>query len=208
MSKTVWLLGSAMCVMSVPALAQDTPAPADTPAAAPAAEAPQTAAATADEGEIIVTATRRSVSLYDVPLAVSAVTADTLRNSGASDIRGLVQLSSSLNVTSSQSEAGASVARIRGVGTVGDNPGLESSVATFVDGVYRSRSGVALTELGAIERIEVLRGPQGTLFGRNASAGLINIITAGPSFEESGTASLTYGNYDYWRGEIGLTHQG
>jgi len=205
MSKTVWLLGSAMCVMSVPALAQDTPAPADTPAAAPAAEAPQTAAATADEGEIIVTATRRSVSLYDVPLAVSAVTADTLRNSGASDIRGLVQLSSSLNVTSSQSEAGASVARIRGVGTVGDNPGLESSVATFVDGVYRSRSGVALTELGAIERIEVLRGPQGTLFGRNASAGLINIITAGPSFEESGTASLTYGNYDYWRGEIGLT---
>ncbi len=207
MSKSILLLGSALCFAAAPSFAQES-APAPTPTAepaAPAAATPEPTAAAVDEGEIIVTATRRSVSLYDVPLAVSAVTADTLRNSGGSDIRALVQLSPSLNVTSSQSETAGTVARIRGVGTVGDNPGLESSVATFVDGVYRSRSGVALTELGAIERIEVLRGPQGTLFGRNASAGSINIITAGPSFEESGTASLTYGNYDYWRGEIGLT---
>ena len=75
------------------------------------------------------------------------------------------------------------VANIRGIGTVGDNPGLESSVAVFIDGVYRSRTGVGLTELGAIDRIEVLRGPQGTLFGRNASAGLISIITAKPKFK-------------------------
>jgi outer membrane receptor protein involved in Fe transport len=153
----------------------------------------------APEGEIIITATRRAQALSDVPIAVSAVTADALSNSGASDIRQLNQLSPSLLVSSTSSEAGAGVARIRGIGTVGDNPGLESSVAVFIDGVYRNRSGVALTELGDVERIEVLRGPQGTLFGRNASAGLINIVTRAPSFEVGGTAEATYGNYDFLR---------
>src|SRR3546814_19312767 len=97
----------------------------------------------------------------------------------------------------SSSEAVGGVARIRGIGTVGDNPGLESSVATFIDGVYRSRSGVALSELGEVERIEVLRGPQGTLFGRNPSAGLINIITRKPEYEARGNAELTNGNHAY-----------
>ena len=82
---------------------------------------------------------------------------------------------------------------------MGDNPGLESSVAVFIDGVYRSRTGAGLNELGEIERVEVLRGPQGTLFGRNASAGLINVVTKGPEFTFGGKAELTYGNYDYWR---------
>ena len=89
------------------------------------------------------------------------------------------------------------VARIRGVGTVGDNPGLESSVGVFIDGVYRSRTGVGLTELGPIDRIEVLRGPQGTLFGRNASAGLISIITAKPRFTPECRGQVDIGNYDY-----------
>jgi outer membrane receptor protein involved in Fe transport len=189
-------LTTALCLAATPAFAQNEAAPAS--GTAPAADA-------ADQGEIIVTATRRSVALSDVPIAVSAVTGDAMRNSGVSDIRGLNQLSPSLNVTSSQSEAAGAVARIRGVGTIGDNPGLENSVATFIDGVYRSRASVALTELGPVDRIEVLRGPQGTLFGRNASAGLINIITAGPSFDEAGTADLSYGNYDYWRASVGLT---
>jgi iron complex outermembrane receptor protein len=158
-----------------------------------------------DEGEIIVTATRRAQALADVPIAVSAVSAEALQNSGASDIRQLNQLAPSLLVSSTSSEAGAGVARIRGIGTVGDNPGLESSVAVFIDGVYRSRSGVGLTELGAIERIEVLRGPQGTLFGRNASAGLINIITRQPSFDVAGEAEVSYGNFNSWRIQGGVT---
>ncbi len=158
-----------------------------------------------DDSEIIVTATRRSQALSDVPIAVSAVTAESLQNSGATDIRALNQLSPSLLVSSTSSEAGAGGARIRGIGTVGDNPGLESSVATFIDGVYRNRAGVALTELGAIERIEVLRGPQGTLFGRNASAGLINIVTKKPSFEHEGAAAFTYGNHDAIRAEASVT---
>ncbi|ARS28039.1 TonB-dependent receptor [Sphingomonas sp. KC8] len=193
MKKALWLLSSGLIAFTPPALAQT------------AEEAAAERAATPDQGDIIVTATRRSQALSDVPLAVSAITADTLQNSGASDIRQLNQVSPSLLVSSTSSEAGAGVARIRGVGTVGDNAGLESSVAVFIDGVYRNRSGVGLTELGAIDRIEVLRGPQGTLFGRNASAGLIHVITAKPKFEHEGTAELSYGNYDYWRGVLGLT---
>ncbi|WP_156680015.1 TonB-dependent receptor [Sphingomonas profundi] len=221
MSKSLWLLSTAIVAIAVPAHAQTPPAgqaPADaattsdTPspteqAGSVAAPAPAPAAAieATDNGDIIVTATRRNEALSNVPLAVSAVTGDTLTRSGATDIRALNQLSPSLLVSSTTSDAGGAVARIRGIGTVGDNPGLESSVALFVDGVYRSRTGTGLTELGAIDRIEVLRGPQGTLFGRNASAGLISVITAKPKFEEEGTAELSYGNYDYWRGIVGLT---
>ncbi|WP_022683633.1 TonB-dependent receptor [Sphingobium bisphenolivorans] len=151
-----------------------------------------------DNVNIIVTATRRASPLSDVPIAVSAVTAQAMQNSGATDIRALNQLAPSLLLSSTGTEANAS-ARIRGIGTVGDNPGLESSVAVFIDGVYRSRTGAGLNELGEIERVEVLRGPQGTLFGRNASAGLINIISKAPEFKLAGKAEVTYGNYDYWR---------
>ncbi|MFM5883921.1 MAG: TonB-dependent receptor [Novosphingobium sp.] len=158
----------------------------------------------APDGEIIVTATRRADTLSNVPIAISAVNAQSLQNSGANDIRQLNQLAPSLLVSSTGTEANGS-ARIRGIGTVGDNPGLESSVAVFIDGVYRSRSGIGLNELGEIERVEVLRGPQGTLFGRNASAGLIHVISKKPSFTFGGNAEATYGNYSYWRFAGGVT---
>ena len=134
--------------------------------------------------EIIVTAQKRVQSIEDVPIAISAYSAKTLQIAGIEDIRDLTILSPSLVLTSTQSESAGTTARIRGVGTTGDNLGLESSVAVFIDGVYRNRNNVALTDLGDVERIEVLRGPQGTLFGKNASAGLINIITKGPDAEE------------------------
>jgi outer membrane receptor protein involved in Fe transport len=162
--------------------------------AAPAAET-----AMAEEelpaGEIIVTATRRAEGLSKIPIAVTAVSMDQLRNSGGNDIRQVAQLAPSLLVSSATNESNGA-ARIRGIGTVGENPGLESSVAVFIDGVYRSRTGVGLTDLGELERIEILRGPQGTLFGRNASAGLLNITTAMPKFEFGGIAEATYGNFD------------
>jgi outer membrane receptor protein involved in Fe transport len=150
------------------------------------------------ENEIIVTAQGRAQALADVPIAVSAVSAETLQQTGANDIRALNQVAPSLLVSSTGSEANGS-ARIRGIGTVGDNPGLESSVAVFIDGVYRSRSGIGLNELGEIERIEVLRGPQGTLFGRNASAGIINIVSKAPSPTFSAGGEATYGNYNALR---------
>lgn len=155
--------------------------------------------------EIIVTASDRGQRAIDAPIAVSIVSGETLRNSGAVDIRGLGQLSPSLLVSSSSNEAGGGGARIRGGGTVGDNPGLESSVASYVDGVYRARAAVALTELGPIDHIEVLHGPQGTLFGRNASAGLINIVTAAPSLDPHAYAEASFGNYDARRFAAGLT---
>ncbi|WP_374390095.1 TonB-dependent receptor [Sandaracinobacter sp.] len=156
-------------------------------------------------GDIIVTATRRAQALSDVPIAVSAISSQQLEASGVNDIRALNQLAPSLLVSGATSETNFT-ARVRGVGTVGENPGLESSVALFIDGVYRSRTGTGLSELGEVERIEVLRGPQGTLFGRNASAGLINIVTKKPSFDNGGYAAASYGNYNSMRLEGGVNY--
>lgn len=184
-------LATSTLALAAPAMAQDTPPPqADEEGASPS--------------EIVVTATRRADTLTNVPIAISAVNSAALQNSGANDIRQLNQLAPSLLVSSTGTEANGS-ARIRGIGTVGDNPGLESSVAVFIDGVYRSRSGIGLNELGEIERVEVLRGPQGTLFGRNASAGLIHVISKKPSFKFGANAEATYGNYNYWRMAGGIT---
>ncbi|WP_396595484.1 TonB-dependent receptor [Brevundimonas sp. R86498] len=144
--------------------------------------------------DIIVTAQKREQSLQDVPIVVTSLSAETLQDAGVRDIKDLQILTPGLTVTSTSSEA-STTARIRGVGTVGDNPGLESSVGVVIDGVYRSRNSVGFGDLGEMERIEVLKGPQGTLFGKNTSAGVINIITAAPSFTPGYNAEFTAGNY-------------
>ncbi len=171
-------------------------------------EAALAPAAAQDEAiieEILVTATKREQTLQDIPIAVTAFNDQMLQKAGVTDMRELTQLSPSLFLTSSASEAAGAVARIRGIGTTGDNPGLESAVAIFVDGVYRNRTNIGLSELGAVERIEVLRGPQGTLFGRNTSAGLIHVITKSPTDELSGYGEASYGNYDAIRVAAGLS---
>src|SRR5947208_13236028 len=215
--KSAWLLSTGLAVLATPAFAQDAQPSTETgkPTTAPPTQGSTSQAAAVqnkakeqqpvDTSDIVITATRRNEALSDVPMAVSAVTAQQLRYTGASDIRQLNQVAPSLLVSSTSSEAGAGVARIRGIGTVGDNPGLESSVGVFIDGVYRSRAGVALTELGPLDRIEVLRGPQGTLFGRNTSAGLISIITAKPRFTPEVAAQIDVGNYDMKRIEVSAT---
>ncbi|MGZ8360667.1 MAG: TonB-dependent receptor [Allosphingosinicella sp.] len=200
MSKSFWLLSAGLAALATPAQAQD-----ELPATQPATTATEQVGEGEGEGEnIVITAQGRRQLLQDVPIAVQAVGGEQMQNSGATDIRQLNQLAPSLLVSSTGSEANGS-ARIRGIGTVGDNPGLESSVAVFIDGVYRSRSGIGLSELGELERVEVLRGPQGTLFGRNASAGLIHVITRRPEFEFGGFAELSYGNYDAIRAAGGVT---
>jgi outer membrane receptor protein involved in Fe transport len=211
--KSAWLLSAGMVALSSPAFAQQPPTQPTIPDTTQTSAAPTTSATadqaavdnnareqqSVDTSNIIITATRRNQALSDVPMAVSAVTAQQLQYTGATDIRQLDQVSPSLLVSSTTSEAGAAVARIRGIGTVGDNPGLEGSVGVFIDGVYRPRAGMALTELGPLDRIEVLRGPQGTLFGRNTSAGLISIITAKPQFTPFVAGAFTFGNYNYRR---------
>ena len=164
--------------------------------AAPAAFAQnaKTPAASDDTTTIIVTAQKREQKLQDVPIMVTTMSAKLLQDAGVHDIKDLQILDPGLSVTSTENES-QTTARIRGVGTVGDNPGLESSVGVVIDGVYRPRNGVGFEDLGELERIEVLDGPQGTLFGKNTSAGVINVITKQPSFTYGADAEITYGNF-------------
>ncbi len=151
----------------------------------------------AQEDEIIVTATKRPESVQDIPISVTVVTPTQLENQGVASIKDLSSVASGFNIQSSQTETQGTSIRIRGVGTTGNNIGLESSVGVFIDGVYQSRPGVALGELADIEAVELLRGPQGTLFGRNTSAGALNIRTKKPDFDgTSGYADFTYGNFN------------
>jgi len=147
--------------------------------------------------DIIVTAQKREQSLQDVPIVVTTLSQEALDGAGVRDIKDLQILTPGMTVTSTQSET-ATTARIRGVGTVGDNPGLESSVGVVIDGVYRSRNGVGFGDLGELSRIEVLKGPQGTLFGKNTSAGVINIISEAPSFSPEANFEATVGNFGAW----------
>ena len=149
------------------------------------------------EDEILVTATKRATSVQDVPISVTVVTPESLQNQGVASIKDLQSVASGFNIQSSQTESQGTSIRIRGVGTTGNNIGLESSVGVFIDGVYASRPGVALGELTDIEALELLKGPQGTLFGRNTSSGALNIRTKKPNFDgTSGYADFTYGNFD------------
>ncbi len=178
--------------------AQSAPAP---DAASPDAE--QDKAAPQDEGgveKVIVTATRRETVLQKTPVAVTAVGEKALQAARVENIEDLVALVPSLLVTNNGNPS-AYTARIRGVGTQGDNPGLEAAVGTFIDGVYRNRASVAMGDLGELERVEVLRGPQGTLFGRNTSAGILNIITKKPSFRNEVQAEATIGSFDEYVGK-------
>jgi iron complex outermembrane recepter protein len=145
--------------------------------------------------EIIVTAEKRSQNLQDVPISVVAVGVQQIQDAGITNIRNLAIMTPGLTVTSEGNEA-ITTARIRGIGTVGDNPGLESSVGVNIDGVYRPRNGVAFGDLGEIEQIEVLYGPQGELFGKNNDAGVINVTTKRPSSTFGAMAEVTGGNFD------------
>ncbi len=146
---------------------------------------------------IKVVAEKREEKIQDVPIVVNVLPAQQLQDAGVRDIKDLQILVPSMNATTTQNAMSTTV-RIWNVGTTGDNPGLESSVGVVIDGVYRPRTGVAYGDLGEIDHIEVLKGPQGTLFGKNTSAGVINIITAQPEFVQHAQAEATLGNYGAW----------
>jgi iron complex outermembrane receptor protein len=154
--------------------------------------------------EIVVTAQKREQNLQDVPVVVTSLPAKLLQDAGVKDIKDLTVLTPGLTVTSTSNETVTS-ARIRGVGTVGDNPGLESSVGVVIDGVYRPRNGVSFGDLGEMDRVEVLKGPQGTLFGKNTSAGVINILTKQPSFSFGAEGEVTAGDHGAVGGSASVT---
>jgi iron complex outermembrane recepter protein len=150
-----------------------------------------------DENVIIVTATRRAEDVQEIPIAVTAVSPAQLEQAGVVNVQNVGSVSPSFSASNAQIASGSVVLRIRGVGTTSNNIGFESAVGIFVDGAYQSRPGIALGEFVDVERVEVLRGPQGTLFGRNTSAGALNITNKRPDLNEfGGFANASVGSYD------------
>ncbi len=160
--------------------------------------------AIAQDDEIIVSATKREQTLQEVPIAVSVVDAEVIEDSQIIDLIDLQTVVPSLRVTQLQNSSQTNFV-IRGFGNGANNPGIESAVGVFVDGVFRSRSASAILDLPTLERVEVLRGPQSTLFGKNVSVGAISITTKKPEFEYGGTVEATYGNLDTVRFRGSLT---
>lgn len=134
---------------------------------------------------VVVTATRREESLQKVPVAVSVISGKELDKQQRNSLETLVTQVPSVNFRAGASNKDTSLF-VRGIGTVTTSPGVEPSVSTVIDGVVYSRPGQATLDLLDVDRIEVLRGPQGTLFGKNASAGVVNIVTKNPTSETSG----------------------
>jgi iron complex outermembrane receptor protein len=152
-----------------------------------------------DEGfaleEIMVTAQKRPQTLQETPVAVSVTGAEVIEKARILDISDLQSVVPSLRVWTLQTSSNTNFA-IRGFGNGANNAGIEPSVGVFIDGVYRSRSAAQIGDLPRLERVEVLRGPQSSLFGKNASAGVISVVSAAPSYETEGEISASYGNYN------------
>lgn len=149
--------------------------------------------------EVIVTATKRAESLQDVPVTVNALSENTIQEAGISDIVDVAALVPALTVSSNINPFAAAL-RIRGFGTSQNDPALEASVAYILDGIYMGSSGLGMSDLTDIERIEVLQGPQGTLYGKNSNAGVVSVITKSPNTEETeGYVELSLGDYSMQR---------
>lgn len=144
--------------------------------------------------EIVVTAQKRAENVQDVPISITAFSGETLAAAGIEDVRDLRRITPNLNFTTAAQTANTRI-QIRGVGTSG-NSAIEPSVASFVDGVYIPRIGSLLAGLNDISAVEVLRGPQGTLFGRNASMGAVVLHTTDPKDEFEGRMQGSYGSYN------------
>ena len=144
---------------------------------------------------IVVTATKREQTLQETPVSVSVTSGETLEQAQIRDVLDLQTVAPSLRVSQLQNSS-SSTFIIRGFGNGDNNFGIEPSVGVFIDGVFRSRSASSLNDLSNVQRIEVLNGPQSTLFGKNASAGVISVVTREPQYEFGGQIEATYGNYN------------
>ena len=150
--------------------------------------------------EVVVTAQKRAENVQDVPISITAFSGETLRAAGVNDVRDLRRIAPSLNITTSSQQTNTRVI-IRGIGTAG-NTAIEPSVASFIDGVYIPRVGSLLAGLNDIASVEVLRGPQGTLFGRNASMGALNLRTTEPKDSLSSEVFASAGDYGRVRSSV------
>jgi len=184
-----FLLGGVALVFAAkPALAQTTPAPAQ--------------AAETDNGggiaDIVVTAQKRAENLQSTPLAVTALSADTIRDKGISSAADLTSVAPSLSVTTSPASSTNMQLFIRGIGDIDPILTSDSPVGLYVDGIILGRAAGSAFDILDLERIEVLRGPQGTLYGRNTIGGAVNLITAKPADDFHAEMAGSAGNYGYY----------
>jgi iron complex outermembrane receptor protein len=181
--RTILNTGAALAALTaMPALAQEAPAAEE---AAPAAE-----------GEIVVTARRREESLIDVPISMSVVTGDSLLKSGAPDITALQDKTPNLTLQIARGSNSTLIAFSRGVGQQDPLWGFEPGVALYIDDVYVARPQGAVLDIFDVERVEVLRGPQGTLYGRNTIGGAVKYVTRRLGHDYKASARVSYGSYN------------
>ena len=190
---------------AVPAAPSATSAPAARDAAASTSDATSAAdsSAPSEVADVVVTARREAERAQDIPVAVAALPAKILEQNRAytlADVQTLVP-----SMVAFQSNARNSSIGIRGIGVSSAADGLDTTVGVYEDGVYLGRPGMALEDLIDVDQVEVLRGPQGTLFGRNAAAGVVNITTKAPSFTPDLTAEGSYGNFNYEQLKASIT---
>lgn len=210
---------AAMALVAAPAFAEDAPAqdpaapsaepaPTATGAAPPAADAPPATAAPVveDQTTIIVTARRQSERLIDIPASVTVLSATTLERTGVTDAQGFVQLTPGVTIVTGTAEAGDTQINIRGINGARD---AESSVALVVDGILKTNTAQLNQDQGTLRQVEILKGPQGAIYGRNAAAGAIILTTVRPTDSFSGKATgvfaedSTFGARGYVAGPIG-----
>ncbi|MEO0030309.1 MAG: hypothetical protein RIS94_67 [Pseudomonadota bacterium] len=184
------MIGASTLVLACPALAQ---------------QAKPDAAEGTKLDEIVVTAQKREQNLQVVPVAISAINADKVAKLGINDARDLSGLAPNVTIVQGTTSSNAAVISIRGIPTpASETFGLDTANGLYVDGIYIARSGASALDVMDIERVEVLRGPQGTLFGRNTTGGAIAFISRAPSKEFRLKAEAGYGNYAAWNGKITL----
>lgn len=181
-----------------PLCAQTAQTAQTAPADLPASPAPDTGVVE----DIVVTAQRRSENLQNVPIAITALSPERLATAGITSTQDLQLVTPGLQFISG---AGSSTPRLRGVGTSATGPGVENAVATYIDNVYIASQSGSVLALNNIAQVSVLKGPQGTLFGRNATGGVVQITTRDPQDNFSGKAAVTYGNHQTYGGNLYLT---
>ncbi|SFR91741.1 TonB-dependent receptor [Sphingomonas jatrophae] len=207
------LTALAVCLLApTPVFAQTDPVPANVaqdaavppPPTTTAATTPETAAANGGLQDIVVTARRTSESLQTVPVAVTALSGDFLDRQNVQDVTSVPQFTPNLSILQQSTSVTAASVYIRGIGNQEPSSAAEQGVGVYLDGVYVARSAGALFDLVDLERIEVLRGPQGTLFGRNTVGGAIQLVSKKPSNDFHVEAKAGYGRYNEWfvRGRV------
>lgn len=191
------LASLSLMLLASTSLAAAAPAREDPPVAKPVADDAQDGQNVQDSGEIVVTARRREEKVQEVPIALSVVGGEEIEKTGAYNLNKLQQSQPALQFFSSNPRNSA--INIRGLGAPFGltNDGIEQGVGFYVDQVYIGRIGASTFDFVDVDRVEVLRGPQGTLYGKNTTAGAVNITTRAPSFTPESKVELSVGNYDF-----------